>query len=96
MPILIREVRELTPDRLTEILRRRGVLPCGRVMNVQVCEKSQTPWSDIFWLTLDFSSDAPTSTPTRLFLKTSQGDERSHLLQLHGRRSGGAAGAPLL
>jgi thiamine kinase-like enzyme len=75
MSELITNVSQLTPERLTGILRKKGILGRGSVMDIQVRESSQTPWSDIFHLEVRFSGNTPSSAPQRLFFKIGNGGQ---------------------
>ena len=60
----------LTPDRLTEILRREGTLETGHVEAVATCANPAFN-SAICHLTVTYSADAPRHAPTALLLKRS-------------------------
>jgi len=66
-------LEKFSPGFLTERLRASGVLPCGRVLAVEVGEGRPTLVSTVVPLRMEYSSDAPATTPTRLFLKTTRG-----------------------
>jgi hypothetical protein len=67
MSELITDVEQLTPERLTELLRTHGALPHGRVMEVQR-ETAATGQAQIAHLTLTYSPDAPVAAPCRPLL----------------------------
>ena len=66
-------LEKFSPGFLTERLRASGVLPCGRVLAVEVGEGRPTLVSTVVPLRVEYSSDAPAAAPTRLFLKTTRG-----------------------
>lgn len=73
MPSLITAPDQLTPARLTGLLRRLGLLQTGKAVEVRVRSSSQTPWSEITHLEVVYSPAAPASAPRLLFLKTGKG-----------------------
>jgi thiamine kinase-like enzyme len=67
-------IDQATPDRLTEILRQRGVLSKGRVLAVD--HNASTAWnSRSYHLQAHYSEDTPSDAPRRLFLKMSMEPE---------------------
>jgi hypothetical protein len=65
---VIETVEQVTPDWLTETLRRVGGLEHGRVMAVEQ-DTSRPFGSVVSRLGLSYSSDAPSDAPRKLFLK---------------------------
>src|SRR5689334_16908242 len=60
MSEVITELEELTPDRLTDLLRIGGALPQGRVSEVQL-EADASGQAQLAHLTLTYSPDAPSA-----------------------------------
>jgi hypothetical protein len=73
MSQVITDVEELTSDRLTDLLRIDGVLPQGRVLEVQL-ETTASGQAQLARLTLTYSPDAPMAAPRRLFAKLARHD----------------------
>jgi hypothetical protein len=73
MSEVITEVEQLTPERLTDLLRADGVLAQGRVLEVQL-EADESGQAQLAHLTLEYSSDAPAPAPRRLFAKLARHD----------------------
>lgn len=65
---------QMTPDWLSSILRREGVLDRGKVLAVQTIDAPH--------LTVQYSGDAPKTAPSRLYLKLQQ---RRNIAGGHGR-----------
>ncbi|MBN2047924.1 MAG: phosphotransferase [Anaerolineaceae bacterium] len=73
MTNIIQHVDQLTPQRVTQILRERGILPRGSVTALKPQGAGETTFASIVWrATLDYSSDAPPDAPRHLFLKCTQ------------------------
>lgn len=68
MPPLIATPADVTPDNLTAILRDSSTLPYGAVVGIEQ-RLNDAFNSRIIHLTLHYSSDAPPTSPIRLFLK---------------------------
>src|SRR2546421_5766455 len=68
----LRRAEEATPEWLTEVLRRGGVLDRGRVVAVNLKSSRTLLVSDIFHLEVAYSHDAAPAAPARLFLKISR------------------------
>jgi hypothetical protein len=68
---VIRDASELTPERLTEILRAQGVLPRGHVAHVAVAASRTLFVSTVTRLRVQYSGDAASDAPAHLFLKVS-------------------------
>ncbi len=66
---------QVTPDWLTEALRRAGILESGRVVGVDT-DTSRPFGAIVSRLKVHYSGDAPANVPTLLFLKT--GDPETH------------------
>src|SRR5215813_1510321 len=66
-------LEKFSADFLTERLRASRVLPCGRVLAVDVGEHRPTLLSTAVPLRVEYTSDAPAAAPTRLFLKAVRG-----------------------
>jgi hypothetical protein len=75
VPLLpvISDVDQVTPDWLTDVLARSGVLPAGRVLQVGV-ETERSVWSQIVRLRPRYD-DATGRPPTALLLKICAGDD---------------------
>ena len=65
---------QATPEWLTGVLQKKGFLPQGKVTRVQQKPSQPLITSLITHLELSYSTDAPTSAPTRLFLKVAKPD----------------------
>lgn len=65
-------VEEVTPDWLTDVLRRQEALAGIRVTKVRVDEAKQSFMASIAKLRIGYDGDPPVGSPTRLFLKTSR------------------------
>jgi hypothetical protein len=71
MDSAILSAEQVTPERLTAILRGQGALPRGEVARVTP-GKAQTGFASCVWrLEVSYSKEAPASAPKRLFLKVS-------------------------
>lgn len=79
---LITDMEQVTPDWLTEVLREQGHLDRGKVVAVEKSPQS-TFTSIVSHLKMTYSDDAPSSAPTRLFLKISDPDFRSNIYVSH-------------
>ena len=73
MPEVITDVEQLTPDRLTDLLRANDVLSQGHVMKIQ-SETADTGQAQIAHLTLTYSPDASEEAPCRLLAKLARHD----------------------
>jgi hypothetical protein len=71
MDDVIGDAAELTPDRLTEILRTKGVLNRGHVTRVDAAASRSLFVSVVAHLHITYSRDATPGAPERLFLKVS-------------------------
>ncbi|HMF54985.1 MAG TPA: aminoglycoside phosphotransferase family protein [Pyrinomonadaceae bacterium] len=71
MPDVITSAGEVTPQWLTETLRRNGFLDSGSVESVSLNESRTLTVSIISHLEIEYSRDAPSIAPKRLFLKIS-------------------------
>ena len=58
----------ITPAWVTSALRASGTLGCGEVIGIE-CEAFSAFNSRTSWLSLEYSSDAPSDMPTRFVLK---------------------------
>jgi Phosphotransferase enzyme family len=65
------EIDQVTPELLTSVLSREGVLSAGRVVGISP-ETNSTIVSIIHRLRVDYSEGAPAGAPRRLFLKISK------------------------
>jgi Ser/Thr protein kinase RdoA (MazF antagonist) len=71
MPGVISDAREVTPEWLTDILRRRGFLSSGHVARVSSPSSRTLFVSVVSQLRVEYSRDASRDAPARLFLKVS-------------------------
>jgi len=70
MHTVIAAITEVTPDRLTHVLRRSGALPSDEVRSVTVARVHDEQLHSIsYFLHVTFSGAAPHDVPARLFLK---------------------------
>src|SRR5205085_10816367 len=74
MSDVIGSADEVTPQRLTEILHRNGVLDSGRVKSVSLNRSRTLTVSIISHLEIEYSENAPLTAPKNLFLKISNPD----------------------
>jgi hypothetical protein len=72
----ITDMEQVTPEWLTRVLQRKGVLPHGQVTAVQKKPLRTTIsiTSTLARFAVSYSDDAPPSVPTHLFLKISKSD----------------------
>jgi thiamine kinase-like enzyme len=64
----ITDAAQVTPEWLTDVLRKRGALTTGQVISVD--SDTSTPFGSVVsHLNLRYSGDAPPTAPARLFLK---------------------------
>jgi hypothetical protein len=83
--ILITEPASVTPEWLTDVLRRSGCLSRGRVIAVHhITALSYS--STLVRLSLTFSLEVPSSAPARLFLKVSRPDADQQVVGRAQRR----------
>ena len=68
MSQVITGIEQVTPDWLTDVLRKAGALETGQVVNVET-ESKATYTATAIPMTVHYSQDAPQTAPTRLFLK---------------------------
>jgi hypothetical protein len=68
MSDVITSIEQVTPEWLTEALRRAGVLPVGEVAAVEA-RSAATTTATAIPINLRYSDDAPESAPRKLFLK---------------------------
>jgi hypothetical protein len=69
-------LEELTPERLTDILRSEGHLPAGQVESIEVTSTKPIITSTIAFLEVTYSSAASASLPAKLFLKFANPDNK--------------------
>ena len=86
MSCVITSPDAVSPQWLTQSLRRGKCLPHGRVARVHVTSESSYT-STIARLTLAYSSDAPSTAPVRLFLKLSRSDSEQRVVGSDQRRA---------
>jgi hypothetical protein len=67
----ITSIEQVTPERLTAVLRRAGALAQGAVAEVRVTLSRTLVASHVCRLAVAYTVDAPQSAPTQLFLKLS-------------------------
>src|ERR1051326_8121866 len=77
-PAALSSAAEVTPDWLTDVLRRHESLAGARVTGVTVESSSETLLSTIATLSLTYARAAPAGAPTRLFLKMSKDESRAY------------------
>lgn len=70
----ITDLAQVSPEWLTRVLRKKGVLPQGQVTAVAKKPSQPTLTSLIVRLEASYSDGAPTSAPARLFLKMAKPD----------------------
>jgi hypothetical protein len=70
----LNNIDQATPEWLTQLLQKKRFLPQGEVKRVQQKLSQALITSIIAHLELSYSVDAPTSAPTRLFLKIAKPD----------------------
>ncbi len=68
---LISGAQQVTPGWLTALLRERGILPRGQVLRVTPGQAQSSFASSVWRLEVDYSADAFSAAPHRLFLKCS-------------------------
>lgn len=78
--------RKLSPEDLTERLPASGALPHGRITGVHSGDVRTTVVSTIAPLRLEYSADAPSDAPARLFLKASRDGLDATLQSIIGQR----------
>jgi len=78
VPAALSSAAEVTPDWLTDVLRRHESLAGARVTGVTVESSSETLLSTIATLSLTYARAAPAGAPTRLFLKMSKDESRAY------------------
>lgn len=86
MPEVLRSAAEVTPEWLTETLRRRGVLTRGRVSAVRLKSSHALIVSNVHFLEADYTPDAPPTAPLELFLKLSQPDFQPEAMRERSRK----------
>jgi aminoglycoside phosphotransferase (APT) family kinase protein len=81
--MLIHTCDQLTPERLTEILRMDGALQHGRVVRIASDAEIPTPGltATVAALTLEYSDDTTGARPPRLWLKTARTDVHPEFLR---------------
>ena len=80
-------IEQASPAWLTEVLRRQGCLPSGRVRALSVRRvHAEQPYSMSYFLTVTYSSGAPTTAPTQLYLKLSRPEIDPAMVAWHGER----------
>ncbi|MBZ0280132.1 MAG: phosphotransferase [Anaerolineae bacterium] len=73
MSTVITDTTQVTPEWLTETLRRANVLPQGQVVSVD--QHTSRPFGSVVSrLKLSYSDDAPSDAPPRLFLKLAEAE----------------------
>ena len=72
MDTVITKPEQITPEWLTGVLRKNGFLECGEVIGVKNKLTKTLKVSVVSRLEVDYSTDAPASAPSRLFLKVSR------------------------
>ena len=77
MSEVVDNVTELTPVRLTEILRRNGVLARGHVTNITLQSRKELFVSVVARLEVTYTTEADASAPRLLFFKTPSPQEPS-------------------
>lgn len=70
----ITDIEQVSPEWLTHVLRKKGVLTQGQVTAVHKKPSQPTLTSLIVRLEASYSDDAPISVPSRLFLKIAKPD----------------------
>jgi thiamine kinase-like enzyme len=86
MAELITDVKQVTPDWLTRILRASGHITQERVTNVELKSSRQTIISNIHYLQTHYSADASGRPPSKLFLKLSKEGFDSEIAARFGKR----------
>jgi len=74
MSFVITDAEDITPEWLTEVLRRNCVLESGEVSQIRSILSRTLQVSRVIRLAMDYSSDAPKTAPASLFLKLSRSD----------------------
>lgn len=74
MSFVITDPEDITPEWLTDVLRRNGVLESGEVSQIKPIFAKTLQVSKISRLKIDYSEDAQTTAPASLFLKLSRLD----------------------
>jgi hypothetical protein len=65
-------IEQASPEWLTEVLRRQGCLPSGRVRTLSVRRvHAEQVYSISYFLTVTYAFGVPATAPTQLFLKLS-------------------------
>ena len=70
----ITDMKQVSPEWLTQVLQKKGVLNQGKVTAVHKKPSQSTITSIIARLAANYSDEAPKSAPSRLFLKISKPD----------------------
>lgn len=71
MAEVISRASDVTPRRLSELLRRGGYLNRGHVEGIKISNSRALLVSHVSHLEIQYSADAPAAAPRRLFLKVS-------------------------
>ncbi len=69
-------LEELTPERLTDMLRSEGHLATGRVESIDVTSSRTIFTSTVAFLNVTYSSNASATLPTKLFFKFAYPDHK--------------------
>jgi thiamine kinase-like enzyme len=86
MADVITEVKQITPEWLTTVLRASGYLQHERVTAVEVKSSRQTIISNTHRLELTYSTAAAERSPSKLFLKLSRPDFDSGIAARFGKK----------
>lgn len=71
MTVVVNTASDISPQWLSELLRREGVLNQGRVVGIKISQARTLLVSTVSHLEVEYSDDAPAAAPVRLFLKVS-------------------------
>ena len=81
MSMLITSTQQVTPEYLTDLLRRGGFLDRGKVGSIEVKLTKTLYVSTVSRLEVTYTGDAPESAPRKLFLKMSGSDRLGNDLE---------------
>jgi Phosphotransferase enzyme family len=80
-------IEQASPEWLTEVLCRQGCLPSGQVRALSVTRvHAEQVYSISYFLTVTYSSGAPATAPTRLYLKLSRPEIDPAMVAWQGER----------
>src|SRR5262245_51100605 len=72
MSFVITDVENLSPEWLSDVLRKNGLLESGQVLGIRPLLTKTLQVSKVIRLAVDYSRDASATAPETLFLKLSK------------------------